>query len=291
MTDQQPQESRLRDTNFRGDIERAVEQAISEDVGSGDATAGLIGEEVLAHAHIVTREQCTVCGSAWLDEVFRQLDPRISVQWHVSDGDHVAARTTICDLRGPARPLLTGERTALNFLQTLSAVATKTRTYVRAVSGTRAAILDTRKTIPGLRLALKYAVKTGGGVNHRIGLYDGILIKENHIAAAGGVAEVLAKTREINSAIPIQIEVENIEQLQQAIASGAKLILLDNFSNEQMAEAVKVTAGRAELEASGGITLDNVREVAETGVDRISIGDLTKDIEAIDLSMRFVSMD
>ena len=291
MTDQQPQESRLRDTNFRGDIERAVEQAISEDVGSGDATAGLIGEEVLAHAHIVTREQCTVCGSAWLDEVFRQLDPRISVQWHVSDGDHVAATTTICDLRGPARPLLTGERTALNFLQTLSAVATKTRPYVQAVSGTRAAILDTRKTIPGLRLALKYAVKTGGGVNHRIGLYDGILIKENHIAAAGGVPEVLAKTREINSAIPIQIEVENIEQLQQAIASGAKLILLDNFSNEQMAEAVKVTAGRAELEASGGITLDNVREVAETGVDRISIGDLTKDIEAIDLSMRFVSMD
>jgi nicotinate-nucleotide pyrophosphorylase (carboxylating) len=289
MINQRPQQSSLRDNNFRGDIERAVVQAISEDVGSGDATAALIGEEVLAHARIFTREPCTVCGSAWLDEVFRQLDPRISVQWHVSDGDHVAARTTICDLRGPARPLLTGERTALNFLQTLSAVATKTRTYVQAVAGTRAAILDTRKTIPGLRLALKYAVKTGGGVNHRIGLYDGILIKENHIAAAGGVAEVLAKARDINSQIPIQIEVENIEQLQQAIASGAKLILLDNFSNEQMAEAVKVTAGRAELEASGGITLENVREIAETGVDRISIGDLTKDIQAVDLSMRFMA--
>ncbi|UCH46641.1 MAG: carboxylating nicotinate-nucleotide diphosphorylase [Betaproteobacteria bacterium] len=275
---------------LRDDIERAVAQAISEDVGSGDATAALIGEEVLAHAHIISREECTVCGSAWLDEVFRQLDPRISVQWHVSDGDHVAAKTTICNLRGPARPLLTGERTALNFLQTLSAVATKTRTYVQSVSGTRAAILDTRKTIPGLRLALKYAVKTGGGVNHRIGLYDGILIKENHIAAAGGVSEVLAKARETNSDMPIQIEVETIEQLKQAIASGAKLILLDNFSTEQMAEAVRVSAGRAELEASGGITLENVREIAETGVDRISIGTLTKDIKAIDFSMRFKSV-
>lgn len=291
MNDQQSQQSILQDNNFRRDIERAVTQAILEDVGSGDATAALIGDEVRAHAHIFTREECTVCGSAWLDEVFRQLDSRISIQWHVSDGDHVTAKTSICDLRGPARPLLTGERTALNFLQTLSAVATKTRTYVEAVSGTRAAILDTRKTIPGLRLALKYAVRTGGGVNHRIGLYDGILIKENHIAAAGGVAAVLAKARQMNSAIPIQVEVEKIEQLQQAIAGGAKLILLDNFTNEQMAEAVKVTAGRAELEASGGITLDNVREVAETGVDRISIGDLTKDIQAVDLSMRFIAMD
>ncbi|UCD67450.1 MAG: carboxylating nicotinate-nucleotide diphosphorylase [Betaproteobacteria bacterium] len=285
MTDQHLPNEKLRD-----DIERAVAQAISEDVGSGDVTAALVGEEVLAHAHIVTREDCTVCGGAWLDEVFRQLDPRISVQWHVGDGDHVAAKTTICDLRGPARPLLTGERTALNFLQTLSAVATKTGSYVKAVSGTRAAILDTRKTIPGLRLALKYAVKTGGGVNHRIGLYDGILIKENHIAAAGGVGNVLTKAREIDSQIPIQIEVETIEQLEQAIASDAKLILLDNFTTEEMAEAVKVTAGRAELEASGGITLTNVRAIAKTGVDRISIGDLTKDIQAIDLSMRFMSM-
>ena len=279
------------DTDLQNDIERAVEQAIAEDVGSGDATAALIAEEVHTHAHIVAREDCILCGSAWLQEVFRQLDRRIDIHWRVRDGEQVPAKAVICDLRGPARPLLTGERTALNFLQTLSAVATKTHHYVQAVSGTRAAIMDTRKTIPGLRLALKYAVKTGGGVNHRIGLYDGVLIKENHIAAAGGVAEVLARAREMNSAIPIQIEVETIEQLEQAIASGARLILLDNFTPPRMAEAVKIAAGRAELEASGGITLDNVREYAETGVNRISIGDLTKDIQAIDLSMRFVSMN
>jgi len=278
------------DTHLRNDIERAVKQAIAEDVGTGDATAALVPESVLAHGRILVREDCVVCGTAWLEEVFHQIDARINIQWHASDGDKVAANTVICDLRGPARPLLTGERTALNFLQTLSAVATKTHGYVQAIAGTRAAILDTRKTIPGLRLALKYAVKTGGGVNHRFGLYDGILIKENHIAAAGGVAQVLARARESSSGIPIQIEVETIEQLEQAIAGGAKLILLDNFTTGRMAEAVKVTAGRAALEASGGITLDNVREIAETGVDRISIGDLTKDITAIDLSMRFVSM-
>ncbi len=276
---------------LQSDIERAVRQALDEDVGSGDATAALIAEEIRSHAHIVVRENCILCGIAWLEQVFRQLDKRINIQWHARDGDQLSAKSVVCDLRGPARPLLTGERTALNFLQTLSAVATKTHRYVQAVSGTRAAIMDTRKTIPGLRLALKYAVRTGGGVNHRIGLYDGILIKENHIAAAGGVAQVLARAHELNSGIAIQIEVETIEQLEQAIASGAKLILLDNFSTKGMAEAVKVTAGRAELEASGGITLDNIREIAETGVDRISIGDLTKDVTAIDLSMRFVSMN
>jgi len=276
---------------LQSDIERAVRQALDEDIGSGDATAALISEEIHSHAHIVAREDCVLCGTAWLEEVFRQLDQRINIQWHARDGAQISATTVLCDLRGPARPLLTGERTALNFLQTLSAVATKTHRYVEAVSGTRAAILDTRKTIPGLRLALKYAVKTGGGINHRIGLYDGVLIKENHIAAAGGVAQVLVRARDINPGIPIQIEVETIEQLEQAIANGAKLILLDNFTPARMVEAVKVTAGRAELEASGGITLDNVREFAETGVDRISIGDLTKDITAIDLSMRFVSMD
>lgn len=276
---------------LRNDIDRAIAQALSEDIGSGDATAALVGEDVRAHGRILAREDCTLCGSAWLDAVFRQLDSRINIQWHAKDGEHIAAKSVICDLRGPARPLLTGERTALNFLQTLSAVATKTRTYVEAIAGTRADILDTRKTIPGLRLALKYAVKTGGGVNHRIGLYDGILIKENHIAAAGGIPQVLARALEINRGIPIQIEVETIEQLEQAIASGAQLILLDNFTTERMAEAVKVTGGRAQLEASGGITLANVREIAETGVDRISIGDLTKDIQAVDLSMRFISMD
>jgi nicotinate-nucleotide pyrophosphorylase (carboxylating) len=272
------------------DIERAVRQAISEDVGTGDATAALVPDGALAHAQVLVREVCVVCGSAWLDAVFRQLDREIKVQWHVSDGDKVPAQTVLCDLRGPARPLLTGERTALNFVQTLSAVATRTHSYVKAVNGTSAAILDTRKTIPGLRLALKYAVKTGGGVNHRIGLFDGILIKENHIAAAGGVPEVLTRARGSDSHVPIQIEVETIEQLEQAIASGATLVLLDNFTTDQMIAAVKLTAGRAQLEASGGITLETVREIAETGVDRISIGDLTKDITAIDLSMRFLSI-
>ena len=279
------------DPQLQDDLERAVKQALDEDVGSGDATAALIAEEVHSHAHIVAREDCILCGSAWVEQVFHQLDPRINIQWHAKDGDEVAADTVVCDLRGPARPLLTAERTALNFLQTLSAVATRTHRYVAAVTGTRAAILDTRKTIPGLRLALKYAVKTGGGVNHRIGLYDGILIKENHIAAAGGVDKVLKRAREMHSGIPIQIEVETLEQLEQAIASGARLILLDNFTPARMGQAVKITAGRAQLEASGGITLENVREIAETGVDRISIGDLTKDIQAIDLSMRFISMN
>jgi nicotinate-nucleotide pyrophosphorylase (carboxylating) len=281
----------IMDTDLRNDIRRAVKQALAEDVGSGDATASLVEETVRAHGSILPRENCVLCGCAWFDEVFRQLDARIEVQWHAHDGDHVAAKTVICDVRGPARSMLTGERTALNFLQTLSAVATKTHAYVQAVSGTHAAILDTRKTIPGLRLALKFAVKIGGGVNHRIGLYDGILIKENHITAAGGIVQVLARAREINDDIPIQLEVESIEQLEQALASGTGLILLDNFTTECMAQAVTLTAGRAKLEASGGITLRNVREIAETGVDRISIGDLTKDITAIDLSMRFVPMD
>lgn len=278
------------DPQLQSDLERTVKQALDEDIGSGDATAALIAEDVHSHAHIITREECILCGSAWLEQVFHQLDSRVNIQWHAKDGDQLPAKKVICDLRGPARPLLTAERTALNFLQTLSAVATKTHRYVKAIAGTRAAILDTRKTIPGLRLALKYAVKTGGGVNHRIGLYDGILIKENHIAAAGGVAQVLKRASEMNPGIPIQIEVETIEQLELAIASGARLILLDNFTPASMTEAVKITAGRAALEASGGITLKNVREIAETGVDRISIGDLTKDIQAIDLSMRFVSM-
>ena len=279
------------DPQLQNDLERAVKQALDEDIGPGDATAALIGEEVHSHARIIVRENCIICGIAWVEQVFHELDSRINFQWHFRDGDQAPANTIICDLRGPARPLLTAERTALNFLQTLSAVATRTHRYVEAVAGTRADILDTRKTIPGLRLALKYAVKTGGGVNHRIGLYDGILIKENHISAAGGVVQVLKRASENNPGIPIQIEVETLEQLEQAIASGAKLILLDNFTPARMSEAVKLTAGRAALEASGGITLKNVREIAETGVDRISIGDLTKDIQAIDLSMRFISMN
>jgi nicotinate-nucleotide pyrophosphorylase (carboxylating) len=273
------------------DIERAVTQALAEDVGSGDATAALIPETSTAHARIVVRHESVLCGTAWSNQVFRQLDQRIDVTWHAQDGDLVAENTVICDLRGPARSLLTGERTALNFLQTLSAVATKTRTYVRAVAGTHAAILDTRKTLPGLRLALKYAVTAGGGVNHRTGLYDGVLIKENHISAAGGISRVLTDARNIGGEIPIQIEVESLDQLEQALTNGAALVLLDNFTIEDMETAVKLTAGRAQLEASGGITLQNVREIAQTGVDRISIGSLTKDIQAVDLSMRFESMD
>lgn len=276
--------------DLASDIGRAVAQALSEDVGTGDATAALVPEHFSAHARIVVREESVLCGTAWLDQVFRQLDRRISVSWHAQDGDLVPANSVICDLRGSARSLLTGERTALNFLQTLSAVATKTRAYVHAVAGTRAAILDTRKTLPGLRLALKYAVKTGGGVNHRIGLYDGILIKENHISAAGGIQQVLAEANKVNGDIPIEIEVESTEQLEQALDNGAKLILLDNFTIPGMKKAVMLNAGRAQLEASGGITLQSVREIAETGVDRISVGSLTKDIEAVDLSMRFVSM-
>jgi nicotinate-nucleotide pyrophosphorylase (carboxylating) len=272
------------------DIERAVSQALAEDVGSGDATAALIPENFTAHARVVARDEAVLCGTAWFERVFQHLDRRIDVKWHARDGESVAANAVICDLRGGARPILTGERTALNFLQTLSAVATKTRAYVQAVAGTHASILDTRKTLPGLRLALKYAVTTGGGVNHRIGLYDGILIKENHIAAAGGILQVLASARKTSGNIPIQIEVETMDQLELALANRVTLILLDNFTVAQMASAVKLTAGRAQLEASGGITLQNVSEIAETGVDRISVGSLTKDINAVDLSMRFVSM-
>jgi nicotinate-nucleotide pyrophosphorylase (carboxylating) len=275
---------------LRSDIERSVTQALAEDVGSGDQTAALVPERFTAHARIVVREECVLCGAAWFDQVFRQLDRRIAVTWNAHDGDMVPANTVICDLRGSARALLTGERTALNFLQTLSAVATKTREYVNAVAGTRAAILDTRKTLPGLRLGLKYAVKSGGGVNHRIGLYDGILIKENHIAIAGGIQQVLTAANCVKSDIPIQIEVETMKQLEQALANGAKLVLLDNFTVPAMEQAVKLNAGRAQLEASGGITLENVREIAKTGVDRISVGTLTKDVKAVDLSMRIVSM-
>ena len=269
-------------------IERNVSAALEEDVGSGDLTAGLIPSDSRAAARIITRNDAVVCGSAWVDACFRHLHADTEIRWECSDGSRAEAGQTLCTLRGSARALLTGERTALNFLQLLSGVATNTRRYVDAVRGTRAKILDTRKTLPGLRIAQKYAVATGGGVNHRMGLYDAVLIKENHVAAAGGVA---AAMKTALSAAPqgvwIQVEVETLDQLREAIDAGAKLILLDNMNCAQMREAVSVAAGRAELEASGGITLDNVREIAETGVDRISIGSLTKDIKAIDLSMRF----
>jgi nicotinate-nucleotide pyrophosphorylase (carboxylating) len=269
-------------------IERNVSAALEEDVSTGDLTAGLIPAAEIATARIITRADITVCGTAWADACFRRLDASMKIEWSCADGTPLQAGQTLCTLSGSARALLTGERTALNFLQLLSGIATTTRRYVDAVEGTRAKILDTRKTLPGLRVAQKYAVLSGGGTNHRMGLYDAILIKENHIAAAGGVAAAM-KTA-LAAAPPgvwIQVEVETLDQLQIALDAGARLILLDNMDTAQMRAAVAYTAGRAELEASGGITLDNVRQIAETGVDRISIGSLTKDVRAADLSMRF----
>jgi nicotinate-nucleotide pyrophosphorylase (carboxylating) len=272
------------------EIKRNVAAALAEDIGTGDWTALLTPAGAAAHASVVCRSAAIIAGRPWFDAVFRELDAGITITWQVTEGQDVAPNTTLCTLTGAARALLTGERVALNFLQTLSAVATATRRYVDAVNGTRAAILDTRKTLPGLRIAEKYAVRTGGGMNHRMGLYDGILIKENHIAATGGVTAALAAAQKIAPAgVWIQIEVETLDQLREALAAGVRMILLDNMSTAQMREAVAVTAGRAQLEASGGITLDSVRTIAETGVDRISIGALTKDIKAVDLSMRILT--
>lgn len=270
------------------EIARNVSAALAEDVGGGDLTALLTSAESIASATVVSRRDTIVCGQPWFEACYRRLDPRVIIDWHIAEGTKAGAGTTLCALNGPARALLTGERTALNFLQTLSAVATVTHRYVDAVAGTRAAIVDTRKTLPGLRVAQKYAVRIGGGVNHRLGLYDGILIKENHIAAAGGIGAALGAARKIAPpGIWIQIEIENLAQLREALEHGARMILLDNMDLVTLRAAVEFAAGRAELEASGGITLENVRAVAETGVDRISIGSLTKDIRAADFSLRF----
>ena len=269
-------------------IESNVIAALAEDVGGGDWTAQLIAPTLAAGAQVISRDDAVICGSAWFNACFRKLDPAIDIRWAVSDGEHVRKGQQLVTLFGSARALLTGERAALNFLQMLSAVATATRRYVDAIAGTKTKIVDTRKTLPGLRLAQKYAVLSGGGVNHRLGLYDAILIKENHIAAAGGIAEALRAAAAIAPpGVWTQIEVENFAQLRAALDAGAKMILLDNMGTAEMREAVKITAGRAELEASGGVTLDNVREIADTGIDRISIGSLTKDIKAVDFSMRF----
>ena len=266
-----------------------VASALAEDVGNGDLTAQLLPEAQIAHARIITRENAVIAGRPWFDACFRALDPACRIDWQVNEGDSVGADTVLVEISGLARALLTAERPALNFLQTLSAVATATRPYVDAVRGTHTAILDTRKTLPGLRIAQKYAVRVGGGQNQRLGLFDGVLIKENHIAAAGGIAEALEAAFELaDDTISVQIEVENLDQLEQALAAGAPLILLDNFSLPQMRRAVQITRGRALLEASGNISLANVREIAETGVERISIGALTKHIRAVDLSMRLV---
>ena len=279
---------KMRTMDLTAEIQRGVTAALEEDVGTGDLTAALIAPGATARATVIARSDTVLAGGPWFEAVFHRLDPSATIAWHHRDGDPVAAGSAVCELAGNARALLTGERTALNFLQTLSAVATRTRRYVDAVRGTRARIVDTRKTLPGLRIAQKYAVRMGGGHNHRTGLYDGILIKENHIAAAGGVSQALRAAQAAAPAgIWIQVEVETLAQLAEALAAGAKMILLDNMDPATMREAVRTAAGRAELEASGGVTLDTIRAVAETGVDRISIGSLTKDIEAADLSLRF----
>lgn len=274
--------------DLASEIERNVTTALAEDVGACDWSALLTPGGQIASAQVVCRGSAVLCGQPWFDASFRRLDEGGTIRWAVAEGARVDAGNRVCSLRGDTRALVTAERTALNFLQTLSAVATATRQYVDAVAGTRAAIVDTRKTLPGLRLAQKYAVRIGGGVNHRLGLYDAMLIKENHIAAAGGVTAALAAAAKIaRDGVWTQIEVETLEQLKEALAAGAAMILLDNMDLESMREAVRITAGRATLEASGGVTLETVRAVAETGVDRISIGALTKDIKAVDFSLRF----
>lgn len=272
-------------------VQHNVAAALAEDVGSGDLTAALLDEDTAATATIIARENMTLAGQPWVNEVFRQLDARVEVDWAAADGDVIAAGGTVCALTGPARALLTGERTALNFLQTLSATATATAKYVAAVAHTNARILDTRKTIPGLRCAQKYAVRCGGGMNHRQGLFDAILIKENHVAAAGGITAAVAAARKVNNEVLLEVEVETLAQLREALAAGVQRILLDNFDLKGLAEAValnrEIGAPPAELEASGGLTLDELRAVAETGVDYISTGAITKHVHAIDLSMRF----
>ncbi|MES2785945.1 MAG: carboxylating nicotinate-nucleotide diphosphorylase [Pseudomonadota bacterium] len=264
-----------------------VARAISEDVGEGDLTAALIPADRRARARVLARETAVICGRPWVVAAVGQIEPSAQVSWLVDEGQRCAPDQVVLEIEGTARALLTAERTALNFLQLLSAVATRTATYVEAVRGTRAQIVDTRKTLPGLRLAQKYAVRVGGGTNHRIGLHDAVLIKENHIAAAGGVRQVLqAAAQSAARASFIEIEVETLAQLGEALDAGARMVLLDNMDLPTLREAVRVNAGRAILEISGGVTLDSVRALAETGVDRISIGALTKNVQAIDFSMR-----
>lgn len=280
--------------NLLADVSSTVARALAEDIGSGDVTAALVPAQQTARARVLVREPAVICGRPWVDEVFRQVDPDIAIDWDVVEGQRVAADTVLFRLRGPARTLLTGERSALNFLQALSGTATITARYVEAVRGTGAQIVDTRKTLPGLRNAQKYAVGIGGGVNHRIGLYDGILIKENHIAAAGGIAAAIAAARALNAGVPLMTEAETLDEARIALAQDVDLLLVDDFSAEQLREAVALTrshrarGGRTQIEYSGGATLERIRALAESGVDRISIGSLTKHIHAVDLSMRFV---
>ncbi|KPC04116.1 Nicotinate-nucleotide pyrophosphorylase [Pseudomonas syringae pv. antirrhini] len=276
----------LRIADLSAEIEANVRRALLEDVGSGDITAQLIPAERLAKATIISRDAAVIAGTAWVDTVFRQLDPRVAVHWQVVDGERVSPDQALFHLEGPARSLLTGERSALNFLQMLSGVATRAKYFADIVAGTQVKLLDTRKTLPGLRMAQKYAVTCGGCHNHRIGLYDAFLIKENHIAACGGIAQAVTAAHRIAPGKPVEVEVESLGELKQALDAGADIIMLDELSLDDMREAVRLTAGRALLEASGGINDDTLRVIADTGVDYISIGAMTKDVKAVDLSMR-----
>lgn len=272
--------------NSPKNITRAVEIALDEDIGAGDVTAQLIASTSQSTAQVICREDATFCGAAWFDEVFRQLDPQITVVWEVKDGDKAAAEQIVCTVSGPSRQLMSGERTALNFIQTLSGTASLASRYAKAVHGTGVKILDTRKTLPGLRKAQKYAVLCGGCFNHRLGLYDGILIKENHIIACGSIRAAMEKAQKLSPNGFIEIEVETLPELEEALDAGAKRLLLDNMNVDSILKAVKLNAGRAKLEASGGISLENIHKIANTGVDYISVGDLTKDVKAVDFSMR-----
>ena len=276
------------DDALKAAFEANLLAALLEDVGSGDLTGLLVPEGGRATARVIVREEAVLCGAPWFEGVMNCMGAGIEVDWQYAEGDVMAADSLVCTIQGPARALLTAERGALNFLQLLSGVATATRKYVDVIAGTRAAILDTRKTLPGLRLAQKYAVRVGGGRNQRLALYDGILIKENHIAAAGGITQAVVAALKLDKGVSIQVEVESLEQLDEALTAGATSVLLDNFNTDMMRDAVKVNAGRALLEASGGINFDTVRAIAETGVDRISIGSLTKDVKATDYSLRIV---
>lgn len=270
------------------EIRTSAARLLAEDVGPGDITAQLIPERQWATARVITREDAVLCGVAFVDELFRRLDPRVSLNWQHADGDRLAAGDTLLELEGPARSLLTGERAALNLLQTLSGTATRTRAYVDLIEDTGVRLLDTRKTLPGLRLAQKYAVSCGGGHNHRVGLYDAFLIKENHIAACGGIEAAVKEARDIAKDLPVEVEVETFEELDLALAAAADVVMLDNFSLEDLREAVRRGNGRATLEASGNVSDVTLRAIAETGVDCISSGALTKDVQSIDLSMRIL---
>lgn len=266
----------------------AVSRALAEDLGTGDVTAALVPGAARAQATVICREEAVLCGAAWFEEVFRQLSPEVRAAWRLGDGEPLAAGQTVCTLQGPARALLSGERVALNFLQTLSGTATLSRRYARAVEGFPVTLLDTRKTLPGMRAMQKYAVACGGCHNHRQGLYDALLIKENHIHVLGSVRQAVEAARRVYPRMSVEIEVETLAQLQEAVAAGADTVLLDNFSLAELQRAVTLNAGRATLEVSGGVTLDTLREIAATGVDRISVGALTKDVRAVDFSMRMV---